>query len=153
MLVPYGMSIFCDDLRPEEGGKVSFMGVYRTDIILNGEFPSTLPKFVIYVFYFEPKDCADEELTIKSFLPGDDPEKPSFETRLPKDFRQHTATNPNIGDDEEGIRGIHLPVVVGNLVLKQKGWIMVRAVCGKVTTKLGTLWVDHKSLPPPPPPQ
>jgi hypothetical protein len=150
MFEPYGMSIFCDDLRGEEGGKTSFMGVYRTNLIINGEFPATLLKFVIYIFYFEPMDISmDDDLTIKIFLPGDDPEKPTFETKIPKEFRKQTIKDPNVEFDEEIRRQLQFPVQIGNLVLTKKGWIRVRAVCGKVTTKLGSLWVEQQLLPPP----
>ncbi|MBN9332975.1 hypothetical protein [Devosia sp.] len=44
MSEPYGYTIFCDDIRQEVGGKLSFMGAYNGDLhILTGE-PFTLPK-------------------------------------------------------------------------------------------------------------
>ena len=37
---------FCDDIRQEIGGKLSYMGVYSSDLYVGG-FPITLPKFCV----------------------------------------------------------------------------------------------------------
>ncbi len=41
-------AIYCDDIRPELGGKTSFMGVYNDDIAFP-QFPSTLQKLCAHV--------------------------------------------------------------------------------------------------------
>lgn len=41
-------AIYCDDIRNEVGGKLSFMGVYSADMYLPG-FPVTLPKLCVFV--------------------------------------------------------------------------------------------------------
>ena len=44
-------TIFCDDVRPETGSKLSYMGVYR-DSLFVGQFPAPLAKlcFVMHAF-------------------------------------------------------------------------------------------------------
>src|SRR5690242_14693253 len=39
-------AIFCDDVRREEGNKLSYMGVYGTDLLVPS-FPIVLPKLCI----------------------------------------------------------------------------------------------------------
>ena len=57
----YGMTIFCDDIREELSGKISLIGVYGGDLVVNAPFPLWLPRicFLINAFF-------NPELTIKS---------------------------------------------------------------------------------------
>jgi hypothetical protein len=41
-------AIFCDDVRPELGGKISLMGIYDTDLLALS-FPLHLPKLCVQV--------------------------------------------------------------------------------------------------------
>ena len=41
----YGYSIFCDDIRSEAGGKLSFIGCYNAVMMTTQRFPLVLPKF------------------------------------------------------------------------------------------------------------
>jgi len=38
--IAYGDTIFCDDIRHEVGGKASYIGIYRTNLYINGSFLS-----------------------------------------------------------------------------------------------------------------
>ena len=46
---------FCDDIRQEIGGKLSYMGVYSSDLCVGG-FPITLPKFCVAIRVMTPAD-------------------------------------------------------------------------------------------------
>ena len=46
---------FCDDIREEVGGKLSFMGIYSGDMIVPG-FPVVLPKLCININVVSPID-------------------------------------------------------------------------------------------------
>jgi hypothetical protein len=50
---PVMTAFICDDVRREEGNKVSYMGVYG-DAILVGQFPSTLAKLCCVMSVFTP---------------------------------------------------------------------------------------------------
>ncbi|HYE70110.1 MAG TPA: hypothetical protein VD932_01130 [Aquabacterium sp.] len=41
--------LFCDDIRTELGGKLSFMGLYGAELILNIPFPAILPKLGVII--------------------------------------------------------------------------------------------------------
>jgi hypothetical protein len=45
MMERYGYSIFCDDIRNEPGGKLSFVGCYNAVMLTAPRFPIVLPKF------------------------------------------------------------------------------------------------------------
>src|SRR5262245_36906957 len=53
--VSWGFAHFCDDVRHEEGNKLSLMGLYQNDLIFPGTvaFPVSVPKFVILIMYYE----------------------------------------------------------------------------------------------------
>lgn len=46
---------YCDDVREEIGGKLSYMGVYGADMVVGG-FPVTLPKFCVALRVVTPAD-------------------------------------------------------------------------------------------------
>lgn len=57
---------YCDDIRHEEGGKLSFIGVYHGFLFTN-QFPLRLPKFAIYLTLATPLECPFEEGYIRLY--------------------------------------------------------------------------------------
>ncbi len=57
-------STFCDDIRQEVGGKLSFIGIYSTTLIAQ-EFPVTLPKFCVSIVVVSPVERLISALTIR----------------------------------------------------------------------------------------
>lgn len=51
----YGYCIFCDDIRNEPGGKLSFIGCYNAVMFVGREFPLALPKFCVHFYVFSPR--------------------------------------------------------------------------------------------------
>lgn len=62
-------AIFCDDVRQEQGGKTSLMGMYGTEMIV-AEFPFTLPRLVALVKL--RADQSDTAEVIKFVVYNDD---------------------------------------------------------------------------------
>jgi hypothetical protein len=59
-------SIYCDDVRMEVAGKVSFMGVYNGAMWV-ANFPATLPKFCIVFKAVIPNEKPIDSLTVRVF--------------------------------------------------------------------------------------
>lgn len=57
-------AIYCDDIRSETGGKLSYMGAYNSDLVVP-EFPAQLTKLCIQVAVRLPKDTRAQDMTIK----------------------------------------------------------------------------------------
>lgn len=57
-------STYCDDIRMELGGKLSFIGVYNGGMLVPG-FPATLPKFYIAFKVLIPSDNPSDSVTIR----------------------------------------------------------------------------------------
>lgn len=61
----YIHSLYCDDVRMEVGGKMSFVGVYQGQLIIHHNGPVTLPKLCIVATAQTPKEQPFERLLIK----------------------------------------------------------------------------------------
>lgn len=77
--------IFCDDIRYEVGNKISYMGVYNSQLLVN-KFPVVIQKLVVAVAVVAPLEepvdrlnislCKNEDVLMKSEL------KKSSESRM-----------------------------------------------------------------------
>ena len=57
---PYGITLFCDDIRSEQGGgQLTLVGSYIGGMVIKG-FPATLPKFGFFVTFVEPRELAEK---------------------------------------------------------------------------------------------
>jgi hypothetical protein len=140
----FGYTVFCDDIRIELGGKVTFVGAYTAQMFVHGTFPATLPKFALGVFYSQKKSAAIWPTKIWAFMPGDSEEKPSFEMVGPEDeetrlFGGAQIARASMGLDEGQYFANFFPIVLANLVLPRPGQIKVRAVRGDELFRLGAL--------------
>lgn len=57
-------TLFCDDIRHEMGGKLSFIGVYSVGLFVP-VFPATLPKLCLSVKILTPADEPLRSLTLR----------------------------------------------------------------------------------------
>ena len=70
MMERYGYSIFCDEIRNEVGGKLSFVGCYNAVMFTAQAFPVTLPKFCIHLHVFSPVTQPYESFLSRCYVPG-----------------------------------------------------------------------------------
>lgn len=70
---PYINAVFCDDVRREEGGKVSLMGIYQSTLTVTGTIlPIVLPKICILVEARSPSDQRPKKLVVRVMLDEDE---------------------------------------------------------------------------------
>jgi hypothetical protein len=142
----WGTTIFCDDIRTEVEGKITLVGIYPADMLVHVPFPLVIPKFGMWVRYFEVPGSLTGDGKLYVWLPGD--EKASIEADIPMEqLRSSTAPNPD-RDDPDMDLWVHLqmPILLAPLILKQPGRIKVRLHFGETAVRLGTLPV--KAAPP-----
>lgn len=132
----YGETIFCDDIRYEQSGKVSYIGVYQGDMIFVQPLPSTIPKFGFSVLFAQKKDLFDPNLRLKIFLPGDPEDQPSIEADLPPPDAMPVSADPN-----PSLITMRALFIVTPLLIKQEGRIRVRIVRQGITYRAGALYV------------
>lgn len=86
-------TILCDDVRQEVGGKMSLMGIYSKDIVVN-KVPTILP-FINLVVMFEDLKEPFEKLFVTIVLPKSDPIKVSYPS--PPDLKKGQDVNLVLG--------------------------------------------------------
>jgi hypothetical protein len=59
-------TIYCDDVRREIGNKLSFMGIYGPNILLN-DFPAVLPKLCAVMTLHLPADTQTKTVTFSLY--------------------------------------------------------------------------------------
>jgi hypothetical protein len=113
---PYLHVLYCDDIRQEIGGKITFVGVYNGFLRVE-ESPVVLPKLSIHATFIVPADQTVEGLKFR--LIRDDAEvavfdSPPMEISVPKDDVPITRRNYslNIGIAPFPIEGPSLLRVV-----------------------------------------
>jgi hypothetical protein len=135
---PYGFSTFCDDIRREEGNKLTFVGVYTGDLIVHGEFPATLAKFAISVSYrVWGDDPYRGDVQLMIFLPGDSKDVPTIKGII---ALNQLKEEPDPAKAHQFHR-LEMQFLFSPLRLKEPGAIKVRALHDNKIIKLGTIRV------------
>lgn len=139
----WGYTIFCDDIRAEVGGKLTYVGCYMGGrMLVPGPFPFTLQKLALSVTYSQKfGEVVHPNFWI--FFPGDAEDKPSLVIEVPQE-----ASEKAFEDSKELAKklGSHTGVAVGQFyfaltgtVIQRPGLIRVRAVRDDQLVRLGTL--------------
>jgi hypothetical protein len=143
----YGYSIFCDDIRNEAGGKLSFVGCYNGIILISGQFPLVLPKLCIHVHILSPASQPFSSIAVRCYLPGDD--KPFFEEPIETPERHdQTELVANLKTDTSAPLFIvaATSLIFAPLELRNSGLMRVRAVIdADQELRLGSLRIEHTS--------
>jgi len=150
MILPYGFTVFCDDVRQEIHGKRTFVGTYSGNIVVHAPTtPVSLPMFSFAITLFEPHELVrarDFSIPLAVYLPGDRPDEPTISGEFPDNREAMLPLLDNLPLPAEseldlGPRVMRTDVVItmGPLVLKQPGFIFVRAKYRGETLRLGSL--------------
>jgi len=141
----FGNTIFCDDIRNEEGGKSTYVGIYHSVMYVPSPFPAVLPKFGMAISYIEKVGACSGPAKINIFFPGDAEDVPTLSFDVPIE-KARSGPLPPLDPDfprDEPIWRAYMPLLLSPFVLKQRGIIKVRALVGGDVIKLGALRVDH----------
>jgi hypothetical protein len=144
---PYGITIFCDDIRSEALGKTMLIGVYHTDILVYGNFPAMLAKFGIYVQLRLPP-IKISSFKINIYASWDDSATPIFSQELPPIPDELTNT-PISTSDQDVIPtiSVDVPIILSPMILKSEGHLKVRAEINGRVIKAGALKIVKSASP------
>jgi hypothetical protein len=138
----YGYTIFCDDIRTEFDGKISFIGSYPGQIFVHG-FPTVMPKFGLGITLYQRKDIFSPDMKLLIFMPGDSEDAASIQANVTEGPQQSDAPL-NRATELAGILSDERPYVIAraNLIVApftigQPGAIKVRAVHNDKLIRLG----------------
>ena len=146
----FGHTVFCDDLRFELDGKITLVGSYNGTMLIRGEFPITLPKFAVSVFFLQSKAVYEPKLTLKVFLPGDSADAASVEVEV-----EPPPETPLFSNEEKANVGVRANIIMSPLVINSPGAIKVRMQRQGQLHPIGSLAVvavdaTLSNAPPPP---
>lgn len=133
--LPSGHVIFCDDIRQEMNGKVTFVGAYSNFLFVNGTLPVVLPKLCMGIVYREETDSL-QPVKVKVFLPSDDEDSPTATMA----FEPQADMIPP-PSEEFLFREARLLFELPGAVIAQEGRVRVRAYRGDDEIRLGSLTV------------
>jgi hypothetical protein len=148
----FGSTVFCDETRIENTGKLIHIGVYQGVISVNVPFPAKLPMFCFAVSLAQKVDIFNPKITYRIFLPGDPDDASSDEASI---IAEMSETNPGDmikqadaaadamrvpGEQREYVRSF-ANMGFQTLELKQSGVIKVRADIAGKRYRLGSISV------------
>jgi hypothetical protein len=141
---PYGHSIFCDDIRSEAGGKLSFIGCYNAVMFASPMFPIVLQKFCVHIHIFSPATQPYRSVMVRCYVPGQDDPIANVAIDVPglRDQQKMLAILPDNGDAPPSIV-VAASLVFAPLEIIRAGMINVRALIndGPNELQLGSLQV------------
>jgi hypothetical protein len=137
--LPSGHTIFCDDIRHEITGKITYVGTYGTHLF-TPQFPVTIPKLCCAITFREEPTSLDK-VTIKILQEIDKNETLLSELTydIPSNLPPFVAT----GDSAPFVaREAKFYVEMGNIVFEGVGKLKVRAFRGDDEIRLGALQIE-----------
>lgn len=133
-------SVFCDDVRFELGNKLSFIGVYSSDIVIYQAFPVAIPKFCIQVWVICDVDDVPERLTTILVLPG------GHELLRAEVVGLSAPLSPHMREGaQKEILSQTIPF--SPLPLMQEGMLEVWVETERERIRAGRIWVKSEALP------
>lgn len=141
---PYGYSIFCDDIRNEPGGKLSFIGCYNAVMFSARKFPLVLSKFCIHFHIFSPATQPYRSVVARCYVPGEHGPVAEEPIEVPGLLEQQNLLS-GLPKDVEALPYIVVAssLVFSPLQIAEPGLIHIRAVIngGPDELHLGSLQV------------
>jgi hypothetical protein len=140
----FGYTIFCDGIRIEIGGKLTYVGVYQSGTMLvPGSFPATMPKLALGIVYKQRHDKVVLPFTLWIFLPGDADDKPSIIAEMPEEAARAAIEEAKATAERMTAEGVFATLnsqfAITPLHIAQPGLLKVRAVRGDQLIGLGSL--------------
>jgi hypothetical protein len=130
MLKPFGITIFCDDVRSEIGGKFTYVGVYSANLQITGEAPATLPKLACVIQIVIPFGFSFEKFRLVVKMQAEGFERLITEISSPPP--------PPVSEQDRVIKQV-LNMIMAPFVVESDGRLMVRAYFDDLEVKLGAL--------------
>lgn len=145
----WGTTIFCDDIRQEVGGKLSYMGVYMSEMVIHAPFPATLPKLCMVINYLERPGSNEDPVTIRVFQPEE--KNPLTDIPLDADLMRRSGLAPTDPEASDPFIGALFFLNLAPFVIKAPGRIRVVAESGNKKVRLGSILVRPAKEGDPPP--
>lgn len=143
MDAPVGISIFCDDIRFEQGNKLTFVGCYGTEMLISGPLPALLPRLGIFVQLRLPAGTSSPS-QIRVYFPDSKDDEPAYVMDIAAPSAETIKKSQETpSPDIVPILASNVPILLGPVVIAMEGLIKVRVEWGGKTIKAGTIKIRH----------
>lgn len=150
-----GNATFCDDIRLEHDGKISYIGTYRGTIYIHVPFPAVLPKFCIGVAFSQRRELFDPNLSVWVYLPENTDEDASIKIEMLEAAKgiveQRLSESGAVREDMPLIQ-MAAQVIMAPFTLNKEGTIRVRVLRQGELHRLGSIRVEAAPAPKSEPP-
>jgi hypothetical protein len=143
--LPTGHVVFCDDIREEIGGKLTYVGVYKNSLLISAVAPVTLPQLCAAIsLRIGP---SEKPLTVTVRVLRSDSEEPLCEVKAElEQLIAPSQKSPFSDDNTVPFFELFFPVRMPSVVIKQDCAIKVRAYIGDDEIRLGAILVSFAEL-------
>ena len=125
----YAHALYCDDIRQEIGGKTSYIGAYRSDLVVAGEPPAIRPQLCVGVWIASSTNDPIKRATIR--ILHDDEEVALLETG---------ELEPSKGTiDEKNILVVGAQITISPFVIQKEGKLRTLVQTEREELKTGAL--------------
>jgi hypothetical protein len=147
---PFGDSVFCDDIRFEQGGKFTLVGCYFGELIPLGPYPLMLPKLGVLVNFVQREEDGYQDVVFSIVYRESEGTENIvlFELQTTKEQQMPPGKLPEKNDeyDDPVILG-SIPVVLSTVKISGPGKLLVLAKRGDKTYRIGTLKLSEPMRP------
>lgn len=127
---PYGITLFCDDIRAEVGGKLTYVGHYTGDLIVHSNAPAVLPKLVAVTQLVIPAEFHLSALRLLVTRFG-----PASKDRV---YETNFGAPPDATKGRDFIRGV-FPIVLTQFELPENCSLRVDALFDDLMVNVGLI--------------
>lgn len=141
----YGLTVFCDDIRNEVDGKITYVGVYNGNMIFGVPFPVQMPKLGIAItLILAPEE--DANFAFQVYLPGDQEGAPSITFEAPGEAIRNGIPKTEMAEVDPRF-ALKVNGVFSSFLLPKEGFVEVRAVRNGEYLRVGRLKVSSTVAP------
>jgi hypothetical protein len=140
--LPSGHVTFCDDIRHEVSGKMTLVGVYQGQILVNGDLPAIIPQICAVITLRLSPPSKPLRPIIKIFRSDQDEPLFSLETEISAAPSVPTIV-PLPGADPDGVNFLQMGITaqIQGFAISEPCTLKVRAFIGDDEIRLGTLQI------------
>jgi hypothetical protein len=118
--------------------KITLVGIYPQQMmVINGEFPVTIPKLGILARYSEEIDAFSDDGVLEVYFPGEAAPRITMSAGIEASRKLVSETVLPHGSDLEIAGGGTYPIILAPVVIKEPGYIRVRVRHRDQTIKIG----------------
>jgi hypothetical protein len=142
--LPYGVVIFCDDIREEINDKLNFVGVYENGMSIFGKHPVIIRQIAVWISLRTDSGKAPFSGKVKIIRSDTEAEIFSSDFIFPSDFSIPNLPNEKIEPEQLAYKELTLRAPLVDLYFDRPCRLKVRAFSGDDEIRIGSLNISFQ---------